>query len=216
MEKVIQITAGRGPAECCWVVVQVLKMMLEEAREIGLEVFVLNKISGDMNRTLVSATIQLEGEKETVNEYSKNWIGTIQWIGKSQFRKYHKRNNWFIGVNELDLTNEKLQFDAHQIKYEATRAGGPGGQHVNKVSTAIRATHIPSGLAVLASDNRSQLQNKKKAKERLINLLKTKQIEGQEEVIKTNWQNHNELERGNPVQVFKGNDFKFEKKKVGD
>ncbi len=213
MEKIIQITSGRGPAECCWVVSKVLKTMLEEARDSGIEVFVLNKINGDQNRTLVSATLQFEGDKQTLNAFLNHWRGTILWVGKSPFRKYHKRKNWFVGVNELDLANEVLNIDENQIKYEATRAGGPGGQHVNKVSTAIRALHVPTGLSVLASDNRSQLQNKKKAKERLINLLKTKQVEGLKESIKANWQNHNELERGNPIKVFNGNDFKLETKK---
>jgi peptide chain release factor len=207
----IQITSGRGPAECCWVVAQVLKVILEEAKKIGLEVFVLNKVQGDINHTLVSATIQLEGENSVLNSFSDSWTGTIQWIGKSPFRKYHKRKNWFVGVNELDLTKETLNIEDKLIKYAAIRSSGPGGQHVNKVSTAIRATYIPSGITVLASESRSQFQNKKNAKERLINLLKAKQIESFKESVKSNWQNHNELERGNPVKVFVGDSFELRK-----
>jgi peptide chain release factor len=103
-----------------------------------------------------------------------------------------------------------LQIDEKDIGYEATRSGGPGGQHVNKVSTAVRATHKPTGLAVLASNSRSQLQNKKAARERLIQLLKLKQLDNRKEVVQANWQNHNELERGNPIRVFKGSNFKSE------
>jgi peptide chain release factor len=79
---------------------------------------------------------------------------------------------------------------------------------VNKVSTAVRATHLPTGLSVLASDSRSQSQNKKMARERLINKLKARQLEDKQKNVKGQWQNHQELERGNPVRVFKGSDFK--------
>ena len=210
MEKIIQITSGRGPAECSWVVAQVLKMLLIDAKTVGLQAIVLHKMGGELNRTLDSVTIQLNGESEKLKAFSVNWIGTIQWVGQSQFRKYHKRKNWFIGVNELDLSKSTISFNENEVKYSAIRSGGPGGQHVNKVSTAIRATHIPTGFSVVVSDTRSQLQNKKKAKERLTNLLRTAQLNEQKDLIKANWQNHNELERGNPVKIFKGNDFKNE------
>jgi peptide chain release factor len=210
MEKIIQITSGTGPAECSWVVAQVLKMLLIDAKTVGLQAIVLHKMGGELNRTLDSVTIQLNGESEKLKAFLVNWIGTIQWVGQSQFRKYHKRKNWFIGVNELDLSKSTISFNENEVKYSAIRSGGPGGQHVNKVSTAIRATHIPTGLSVVVSDTRSQLQNKKKAKECLINLLRTAQLNEQKDLIKANWQNHNELERGNPVKIFKGNDFKNE------
>jgi len=210
MEKIIQITSGRGPAECSWVVAQVLKMLLIDAKTVGLQAIVLHKMGGELNRALDSVTVQLNGESEKLKAFLVNWIGTIQWVGQSQFRKYHKRKNWFIGVNELDLSKSTISFNENEVKYSAIRSGGPGGQHVNKVSTAIRATHIPTGLSVVVSDTRSQLQNKKKAKERLTNLLRTAQLNEQKDLIKANWQNHNELERGNPVKIFKGNDFKNE------
>ena len=75
---------------------------------------------------------------------------------------------------------------------------------MNKVETAVRAIHVPSGTTVLASDMRSQSQNKKLARERLIMKLsaaeETKQLQQTHDV----WMNHNTLERGNPVKKFKG------------
>lgn len=206
--KYIQITAGRGPTECSWVVAQVLKIILKEAKGQGFVVNVLHQVKGEINRTLFSATVEIDGKETELIAFVKKWVGTIQWIGKSQFRKFHKRKNWFIGVNELDLSNQNIVVKDQHIKYEAIRSGGPGGQHVNKVSTAIRATHLLSRLSVLASDSRSQLQNKKKAKERLINLIKMKEVDNQKSNIKANWQKHNELERGNPIRTFRGQDFK--------
>ena len=206
MEKIIQLSAGRGPVECSWVVAKVLKILLEEARQKGLAYTVLDREEGAENGTLLSATIQLEGEQ--VADFVADWKDTIKWVGQSQFRKHHKRKNWFIGVHELDLSQSEFAFNEKDVKYEAIRSGGPGGQHVNKVSTAVRATHLPSGISVLASDSRSQSQNKKSAKERLKNMLKVQQLKAKKEQARSEWNKHNELERGNPVRTFKGSDFK--------
>lgn len=205
-EKIIQITAGRGPAECCWVVAQVLKMLLDDAKTFNVSATVLHREQGPENRTLYSATIQLAGIK--TNEFIKQWEGTVQWIGQSQYRTMCKRKNWFVGINVIDTAELNVKINEADIQYQATRASGPGGQHVNKVSTAIRATHLPTGLSVLASDSRSQSHNKKCAHERLINLLKVKNLETVKEKARSTWDNHNQLERGNPVKVFRGTDFK--------
>ena len=204
-EILIQITAGRGPAECCWVVAQVLKVLLAEAVEWGLNFMVLTREPAIENGALYSAAVKLEGERG--EEFVSHWEGSILWIGQSPYRKYHKRKNWFVGVNRLRLLDDSYTLEDHDIRYEATRAGGPGGQHVNKVSTAIRALHLPSGLSVLASDHRSQLQNKKAAKERLAKMLANQRLKDQQANIKANWQQHEELERGNPVRVFSGKAF---------
>jgi peptide chain release factor len=209
VEKIIQITSGKGPAECCWVVAQILKIIIREASDNGLNYTILNREEGTENRTLYSATIQLEGH--SVNTFVKQWVGTILWIGQSEYRKNHKRKNWYVAINELNLIKEFTQINDKDINYQAIRSGGPGGQHVNKVSTAIRATHIPTGLQVLCSDSRSQLQNKKLAKDRLSKLLSLEQINQKKATIKENWQNHSEIIRGNPIKTFVGSDFKVRK-----
>lgn len=205
-ELIIQITAGRGPAECCWVVAQLLKVLLAEAVEWDLSCLVLGREAATENGTLYSAAVKLEGERR--EEFLSRWEGSVLWIGQSPYRKFHKRKNWFVGVNRLKQAEDSSSLDERNIRYEATRAGGPGGQHVNKVSTAIRATHLPSGVSVLVSDHRSQLQNRKAAKERLAKMLANYRLKNQQANIKANWQQHEELERGNPVRVFKGTDFK--------
>jgi peptide chain release factor len=209
MEKIIQMTSGRGPAECCWVVAQILKIFIKEANNHHLTYTLLHREEGIESRTLHSVTIQLEGSK--VNDFVKQWVGTIQWIGQSEYRKNHKRKNWYVAINELNLVNDIAPINDKDITYQAIRSGGPGGQHVNKVSTAIRATHMPTGLHVLCSDSRSQLQNKKLAKERLLKLLQLEQINQKKTTIKENWQNHSEITRGNPIKIFEGSDFKVRK-----
>ncbi len=206
METILQITSGRGPAECCWVVAQILKYIIEEAKQSNIKYDIIQREPGVENGTIFSACIQLEGEGISV--FTKKWIGTIQWVGKSLFRKHHKRKNWFVAVNEIDLSEVSYAFNDKDISYQAIRSGGPGGQHVNKVSTAIRAKHNPSGISVVASDSRSQFQNKKLAKERLLAQLKIEQLNQQKDKIRNEWKNHSEIHRGNPIRTFYGSDFK--------
>lgn len=173
MEKIIQITSGRGPAECSWVVAQVVKVFLEEATENKIKTTVLQRETGIENGTVETATILLENDN--LSTFISSWVGTVQWIGQSQFRKLHKRKNWFIGIFEIDRS-KTTQISENDIQYQAMRSSGAGGQHVNKVSSAIRATHIPTGISVVSMDSRSQHQNKKRATERLLQKFKEETV----------------------------------------
>lgn len=194
----LQITSGRGPAECCRVVALVLERIMEQAKKLDFNTEVLEREQGVINRTLFSATLSIEGKG--CHDIVKEWEGTIQWIAQSPYRIYHKRKNWFIGVNSFVVATLK-ETDQKEIEYQTLRASGPGGQHVNKTESAVRAIHIPSGLSVTASDQRSQLQNKKLATERLLIKLAAWNVEQTMQVAENNWSNHNSLERGNPVKI---------------
>lgn len=209
MKKIIQITAGRGPEECTWVVAQVLKTLLDEAQKSGLNSVVLHREAGNFNGTVLSATVMLEGKNS--EEFVRSWKGTILWIGQSKFRKLHKRKNWFIGIFELD-NFVPTTFKEKDFEFQAMRSSGAGGQNVNKVNTAVRATHKPSGIAVVAMDSRSQHQNKKIATERLLEKLNEENLKSFQEQIQKEWQNQTEVQRGNPTRVFRGSDFKVQKK----
>lgn len=205
MEKIIQITSGRGPAECTWVVAQVLKKVLQEAETFNLKATVLQHEAGSENGTVASAMVQIIGNE--ADEFVASWVGTIQWIGKSTFRKFHKRSNWFIGIFEVAAINAKA-FSEKDIQYQAMRSSGAGGQHVNKVSSAIRATHVPTGISVVSMDSRSQHQNKKLATERLMLKLNEAQLDVLKQQFQNQWMNQMAVERGNPIRTFEGSDFK--------
>lgn len=208
MEKIIQITAGRGPAECTWVVAQVLKKVLEEAHEQQLETILLQREVGCENGTVETATISVKGKNAIA--FVNSWIGTIQWIGQSQFRKMHKRKNWFIGIFEIEPQKNSIVSE-NDIQYQAMRSSGAGGQHVNKVSSAVRATHNQTGIAVVSMDSRSQHQNKKLATERLLKKLEDETLQQLKNHVGQQWENQLNIQRGNPVRVFTGSDFKKNK-----
>lgn len=205
MEKLIQITSGRGPLECQWVVAKVLKTFLEEATQNKIEYEIIHREPGDENLTLKSVTLLLKGKDMTT--FLQHWLGSICWSGKSTFRKMHKRSNWFIGVFEMESL-QKIDFNERDIRFQTTRSQGSGGQNVNKVNTAVRATYLPTGDSVFVQDSRSQLENKKLSVVRLKEKVMTGYIQQLENKMKETWNQHLQVQRGNPVRAFSGTDFK--------
>lgn len=205
MEKLIQITSGRGPLECQWVVSKVLKTFLEELNQNNIDYEIIHRENGDVNMTVKSVTVLLKGKN--TNEFLKTWLGTICWEGKSTFRKLHKRSKWFIGIFELENL-ETVNFNEKDIRFQTSRSQGSGGQNVNKVNTAVRATHIPTNESLFVQDTRSQLSNKKLSITRLKEKVMGSYIQQLENRMKETWNHHLQVERGNPVRTFSGTDFK--------
>ncbi|EHQ28698.1 peptide chain release factor H [Mucilaginibacter paludis DSM 18603] len=199
MEKMmIQITSGKGPAECCRVVACVQRLMLKQAKQFGVDIQVLENREADLSGTFLSATMMAQGMQLEV--FRREWEGTIRWIAQSPYRRYHQRKNWFVGVAFFDI-KQLMQWNPKDVKLETTRSSGPGGQHVNKVETAVRGTHLPSGIQVMAMDSRSQLENKKLCLARLEAKIMVWQTEQLMEQQHSQWLQHHALERGNPVKT---------------
>lgn len=207
--KIIQISAEKGSAECAYVVAKVLKEFLKELGYYKIVYTILNREKGTENGILQSVNIQIKGTD--LADFLPNWLGTIKWVGTSIFRKNHKRKNWFIGCFEVESL-ASLEIKKSEIQFQAIRSSGAGGQHVNKVSSAIRAKHTKTGLQVLVMDSRSQHQNKKIAIQRIQKKVSNYNLEKAKEQLKHQWENHQVLKRGNPIRVFTGTDFKQIKK----
>ncbi|NML21425.1 peptide chain release factor H [Pseudoflavitalea sp. G-6-1-2] len=201
MDKIIiQITSGRGPAECCRVVAKLQQLLLKQGRQQGFDMEVLETMPGDISGTLHSATILAKGSN--MQAFVQEWRGTIRWIAQSPYRKFHKRKNWFAGIEIFDV-KDLMAWNEKDVRFETCRASGPGGQNVNKVESAVRGIHIPSGIQVLAMDSRSQHQNKKLCLERLeakYLAWQTSQLVMQQQ---SRWQEHDSLERGNEVKIIR-------------
>ena len=202
----IQFSSGKGPYECELAVSLFLKAYHNECNMKGIGLKIIDIVPGNLNGTLKSVLLSLETPDEVNFKDCIN--GTILWICKSPYRPYHKRKNWFINI-EIFNPPETLNFSEKDIKFEALRSSGPGGQNINKVETAVRATHIPTGLIVTASEERSQYMNKKLALARLYSLVETKNNDTTKSNKKSLWLQHNILIRGNPTRIYEGEAFKL-------
>lgn len=197
--KIVQFTAGRGPIECCKVVALVAKKFVGYCKENKIEFEMIHQQPANLTDTFFSISILIKSKNMKV--IIEEWEGTILWIGQSPYRKFHKRKNWYIGVTFFEIPS-KINWNENDVKFESCRASGPGGQHVNKVATAVRGTHLPSGITVLAADSRSQATNKKLCLERIKEKVAENNVELFMKKQMQQWQEHNELERGNPKKIF--------------
>jgi peptide chain release factor len=196
----LHVTAGKGPAECAWAVVKVIEKICEEASAAGVRANVIEIEPGPQPGTAQSALIVISGT-ESIETFVSRWRGTVQWTARSPFRPEHKRKNWFVGIDVLEPV-EETRFDPKDVKVETMRASGPGGQHVNRTESAVRVTHLPTGLQASALEERSQHRNRKLALARLAQKLADEDAKQQSGVREKRWRAHHELERGNPVRIF--------------
>lgn len=192
----LHFSAGQGPVECEIAIKKVLEKYIQEAGEhVQFQI---------VNQTDQSIIVEVTGE---VEQFLIGRVGTVLWKCQSPVRKTHKRKNWFISVKaieETDLMDDILDSD---IQYQAIKASGPGGQHVNKTNSAIRATHIKTGLVATSSEQRSQFANKKMAKLKLAIAVAGHNTNIQLQNTKQLWINNHQVERGNPVRTYTGLDF---------
>lgn len=204
-EIILHISAGKGPKECQWVVAQLAKVFAKEAQAQGLRSELLEP-SGD-----VAASLLLSVSGAQCERFAADRTGTVRWIGDSPFRPRHKRKNWYVGVSLAPNAEDMPELRKQDIEFQAIRASGPGGQHVNKADSAVRATHRLSGLTTISQDQRSQFANKKIAVLKLAMLFEAEKQANEANSKSNIWQQNQSLERGNEVRCYEGAKFKIRK-----
>lgn len=203
----LQITSGSGPEECCRAVGNVYREITAEAGGKGISVSLIHAEPGRVNGNFKSLLLSVDGDPQPVETFCRSWRGTVQWIWQSEYRPHHKRKNWFVGVEPLTPPDNQTRWKQNEIRIETCRSGGPGGQHVNKTESAVRVIHLPTGFTAAAGEERSQHMNKKLALARLDSLFREKHRDRQAADQKKRWEKHWQLDRGNSIRVYKGNDF---------
>jgi len=199
------VTSGDGPRECRRAVALVLRRIEKEAVQHGL-CFDATIADSDQPLDPASALVTLEGPRAE-HLASTRW-GTIQWTCRSPFRPHHKRRNWFVGVYPVSGSRqEEIALKPQELRIETFRSGGPGGQHQNTTDSGVRITHLPTGVSARSTDERSQHRNRQVALGRLEALFLLERAEGLARNRTEQNRLHRQLERGNPVRIFKGERF---------
>ena len=193
------LSAGRGPRECAWAVARLVGRLEAGAARRGLTTSRAEMVAGDRPGTFRSVLVRLDGAG--AEQFARTWTGTLCWQAPSPYRTGAGRKNWYVIARPCEVGTTRTAFAEADVDIVGCRTGGPGGQHRNKASTAVRATHRPSGLVVVADTERQFSQNRRLALERLRARLDQDDRAGDRAVVTGRWRIHDELVRGDPTRI---------------
>jgi peptide chain release factor len=194
------LSAGRGPQECCWALAMLLgRLEAEAAGHPKAQTRRVRTVAGDRPGAYRSVLLQITGDD--AEAFAATWTGTLCWQAPSPYRAGAGRKNWYVVAARCEVDTPRTAFAEADVDIVAVRTGGPGGQHRDKASTAVRATHRPTGAVVVVDTERHLSLNRRLAMRLLRQRLEHGDAAAGNDLITARWRVHDELVRGNPVRT---------------